>query len=58
MMLIPDCDGSEINDPNINQCAQIPASCKRHNAVYYLLHYITDVEFMQKKSYGGGRMLR
>lgn len=58
MQLVPDCDGSELDDPAVNQCSRIPAPCKRHNAVYNILHYITDVQFMRKKSYGGSSMLR
>lgn len=33
-------------DCNENEYCQIPPECAEHNAVYNILHYLTDIEFL------------
>lgn len=34
------------HDCNENNFCQIPSECGQHNAVYNILHYLTDIEFL------------
>ena len=47
-MLKSDCSqaGAEGWD---NYCHEVPPWCKKHDAVYQILHYITDIHFLQAK---------
>ena len=48
MKLVSDCaDGI---DEDRNHCAETPPECRTHNAVYNILHYLTDAEYMTPQS--------
>lgn len=47
MMLEADCSQSTEEDHRYSHCHQVPAKCKQHDAIYHILHYITDIHFLQ-----------
>jgi len=34
------------NQPGGDDCGDLPVDCTRHNAVYHILHYLTDAQFL------------
>ncbi|CAH1791276.1 unnamed protein product [Owenia fusiformis] len=48
MTLKFDCERS-----SSDKCKSVPTECKQHNAVYQILHYITDVEFTTESGHLG-----
>lgn len=38
------------SEPGGSGCPDVPDACTRHNAVYHLLHYLTDAEFLANGS--------
>ena len=42
--LVSDCANSV--DSDINHCAEVPLECRSHSAVYNILHYLTDSQYM------------
>ena len=40
-LLTGDCAGER------SRCSRVPQHCSRHNAVYTILHYLTDTQFSQ-----------
>ena len=57
LSLVSDCYDSETNGDRYRQCNAIPARCKRYNAVYDIMHYLTDVDFMTDGINGLNRKL-
>ena len=46
LALLADCYDAETRGDRYRQCADVPAPCKRYNAVYDILHFLADVDFM------------
>lgn len=46
LSLLADCYDDEVDGDRYRQCNAIPAPCKRYNAVYDILHFLADVDFM------------
>ena len=44
--LKPDCWDFTKNNKNPGRCNNVPKSCTRYNAVYNILHYLTDKSFL------------
>ncbi|KAI0222764.1 hypothetical protein LSAT2_025972 [Lamellibrachia satsuma] len=57
LSLLADCYDAEANGGRYRQCNSIPAPCKRYNAVYDILHYLADVDFMADGDDGINRKL-
>ena len=47
LMLEATCYEATLDYAAGSQCNEIPMQCKIHNAVYQILHFLTDIEFMQ-----------
>ncbi|XP_030044352.1 protein dispatched homolog 2-like [Microcaecilia unicolor] len=52
-MLIPSCIGPRTGQEKHSQCAKVPEKCTRFSAIYQLLHYLVDKDFLspQTKDY-------
>ena len=48
LYLTADCYESSYENDRINKCNRVPVQCKHYNAVYHILHYLTDVHFLPK----------
>ena len=45
--LTPKCLQADPNDPaSIRTCVRVPLECRKHNAVYNILHYLVDDQFL------------
>ena len=45
--LTPKCLVADPTDQAVNRaCIRVPLECRKHNAVYNILHYLVDDEFM------------
>ncbi len=49
-MLVSNCEEATEEDQEINKCHEVPAECKQYNAVYHILHFLSDIKFMEKTS--------
>ena len=50
--LTSDCWSLEEGDGLDSGLCNVPVKCKQHNAVYNILHYLTDVKFLSKEARG------
>ena len=44
--LKPDCWNFETNQVDMKKCKSVPENCSKYNAVYNILHYLTDKGFL------------
>ncbi|XP_068004629.1 protein dispatched homolog 2 [Melanerpes formicivorus] len=49
-ILTPSCIGSEPGRQKHTQCAQIPEKCTHFNAIYQLLHFLVDRDFLSPQT--------
>ena len=52
------CDSSPAGNGRDASCSSVPTRCRRHNAVYHMIHYLTDIDFMSKRKRSNDRRLR
>ncbi|NWU98683.1 DISP2 protein, partial [Upupa epops] len=48
--LTPSCIGPETTRQKHARCAQVPAKCTRFNAIYQLLHFLVDRDFLSPQT--------
>jgi hypothetical protein len=48
--LKPECWDFRKNQKGLGRCNQVPETCTRFNAVYNILHYLTDIHFLSDGS--------
>ncbi|XP_063014486.1 protein dispatched homolog 2 [Melospiza melodia melodia] len=49
-VLTPSCIGPEAARQKHSQCAQVPEKCTRFNAIYQLLHFLVDRDFLSPQT--------
>lgn len=49
-VLTPSCIGPEAVRQKHSQCAQVPEKCTRFNAIYQLLHFLVDRDFLSPQT--------